>query len=167
MGFNVGQDPYFLLGLATGLAFSVPLGVRVPVSLRTIYDELVSDLGVPRPTSGDLTPWAERGVLLLNVRLTVKKGEANSHANIGWEELVGALLRAVAAQPRPVGFLGFGGDAKRMIHGAGPFVATHPCVCVPHPAARPPVTLRSSRPFSRFRDALREVGGELPDLRLS
>ena len=100
------------------------------------------------------------------VRLTVKKGEANSHANIGWEELVGALLRAVAAQPRPVGFLGFGGDAKRMIHGAGPFVATHPCVCVPHPAARPPVTLRSSRPFSRLRDALREVGGELPDLRL-
>lgn len=148
---------------------SVPPGVRVPVSLRTIYDELVPDLGVPRPTSGDLTPWAERGVLLLNVRLTVKAGEANSHAGIGWEELVGAFLRAVVAQPRPVGFLGFGGDAKRVLAANGSMdwsARRNPVVCVPHPTARPPITLRGSCPFSRLRDALREAGGELPDLRL-
>ena len=83
----LGQDPYHEPGQAMGLAFSVPQGERLPPSLRNIFTELHTDLGLPQPSGGDLTPWAERGVLLLNTVLTVGRGAANSHAAWGWPSL--------------------------------------------------------------------------------
>ena len=80
----LGQDPYHGEGQAMGLAFSVPRGVRVPPSLANIFKELAADLGIGRPSHGDLTAWAQQGVLLLNTSLSVEEGSASSHAAIGW-----------------------------------------------------------------------------------
>ena len=93
----LGQDPYHEPGQAMGLAFSVPQGERLPPSLRNIFTELHTDLGLPQPSGGDLTPWAERGVLLLNTVLTVGRGAANSHAAWGWQRFTDAVLAAMAA----------------------------------------------------------------------
>lgn len=164
----VGQDPYFNPGLATGLAFSVPDNTPIPPSLRVIYDELVDDLKVPRPTTGNLRPWAERGVLLLNASLTVRKGEVCSHAAYGWPLFVAALLRATKRLPQPVCYLAFGADARRVIETAIWYHRADSAriISVPRPAARPPVTLRGTRPFSRLAAALELCGGTMPDLRL-
>src|SRR5207249_315057 len=89
----IGQDPYFTAGDANGLAFSVNQGVKVPPSLRNLFAGLKADVGVPAPTSGDLTPWARQGVLLLNTVLTVREGVANSHKGHGWEAFTDSVLR--------------------------------------------------------------------------
>lgn len=104
----VGQDPYHGPGQAMGLSFSVPRGVDVPPSLRNMFTELEADLGVARPAHGDLTHWADQGVLLLNTSLTVRAREAGSHAGAGWERLTDAALRAVAEQREHVVFLLWG-----------------------------------------------------------
>lgn len=109
----LGQDPYHGPGQAHGLAFSVPDGVKVPPSLRNIYKELQRDVGMAPPVSGNLSDWAERGVLLLNTSLTVRDNEAGSHAGWGWEVLTDALIARVAATPSPKAFLLWGGHAKR------------------------------------------------------
>ena len=109
----LGQDPYHEPGQAMGLAFSVRPGVKLPPSLRNIYKELEADLGLPAPKSGDLTPWAEQGVLLLNTVLTVAAGRANSHKALGWQALTGELLAAVARLPQPIAFVLWGEPAKR------------------------------------------------------
>ena len=109
----LGQDPYHEPGQAMGLAFSVRPGVKLPPSLRNIYKELEADLGRPAPATGDLSPWAEQGVLLLNTVLTVAAGRANSHKSLGWQALTGELLSAVAALPQPIAFLLWGEPAKR------------------------------------------------------
>ena len=101
----LGQDPYHEPGQAMGLAFSVPQGERLPPSLRNIFTELHTALGLPQPSGGDLTPWAERGVLLLNTVLTVGRGAANSHAAWGWQCFTDAVLAAMAALPQPVAFV--------------------------------------------------------------
>lgn len=108
----LGQDPYHGPGQAHGLAFSVRKGQRVPPSLRNLFKELQRDLGQPVPTSGDLSAWARRGVLLLNTTLTVEDGQPASHARQGWEVLTRALLEAVAALPRRVVFLLWGAHAQ-------------------------------------------------------
>ena len=92
----LGQDPYHGAGQAMGLCFSVPVGVALPPSLRNVYDELERDVGVPRPTTGDLTPWAERGVLLLNAVLTVSPGKPASHAGKGWEQFTTRAIRELS-----------------------------------------------------------------------
>ena len=109
----LGQDPYHEPDQAMGLAFSVRQGVKLPPSLRNIYQELEADLGVPAPSSGDLSPWAEQGVLLLNTVLTVAAGRANSHKNLGWQRLTAAVIAAVARLPQPVAFVLWGGPAQR------------------------------------------------------
>jgi uracil-DNA glycosylase len=112
----VGQDPYHTLGMATGLAFSVPAGLpstKFPPSLKNIFRELSSDLHIPSPTSGDLTPWARRGVLLWNSCLTVETGRAGSHRDIGWEALTDEVLRAVDEYHHGVVFVLWGRDAQR------------------------------------------------------
>jgi uracil-DNA glycosylase len=109
----LGQDPYHGPGQAHGLAFSVRPGVPLPPSLVNIFKELRSDLGLPVPTSGSLVPWARQGVLLLNAVLTVREGEANSHAGHGWEEFTDAVIRAVSAKPEPVVFLLWGNYARK------------------------------------------------------
>src|SRR5690606_43830 len=92
----LGQDPYHGPGQAHGLSFSVREGVRLPPSLRNIYKELAADLGVPVATSGDLTRWADQGVLLLNAVLTVRAGEAGSRGGEGGEDFAGAAIRALS-----------------------------------------------------------------------
>ena len=109
----LGQDPYHEPDQAMGLAFSVRQGVKLPPSLRNIYQELKADLGVPAPSSGDLSPWAEQGVLLLNTVLTVAAGRADSHRSLGWQALTNEIIAAVSALPQPVAFLLWGAPAKR------------------------------------------------------
>lgn len=107
----LGQDPYHGPGQAHGLSFSVPPGVRVPPSLRNIFKELETDLGVPRPDNGCLTHWAEQGVLLLNSVLSVEEGNANSHKGRGWEGFTDAAIRALSEHRQGIVFLLWGAHA--------------------------------------------------------
>ncbi len=109
----LGQDPYHGPGQAHGLAFSVQAGVKPPPSLVNIYKELEADLGLPRPATGDLTRWAEQGVLLLNNTLTVEAGLAGSHAGRGWDAITDACVAAVAASDQPTVFILWGSHAKK------------------------------------------------------
>ena len=109
----LGQDPYHEEGQAQGLCFSVPRGVKIPPSLVNIYQELHDDLGLPIPGHGNLTHWAEQGVLLLNTVLTVRAHQAFSHRGIGWEQFTDAILAAVNAQDRPIVFLLWGSPAQK------------------------------------------------------
>ena len=108
----LGQDPYHGAGQAHGLAFSVPRGMRVPPSLRNIYAELQADLGVAPASHGDLSAWADEGVLLLNTALSVRHGEAASHADYGWHAITAAVLRHVSSRGRPIAFLLWGAHAQ-------------------------------------------------------
>lgn len=109
----LGQDPYHGAGQAHGLCFSVQAGVRLPPSLVNIYKEMESDLGIARARHGNLTHWAEQGVLLLNSVLTVEMGKAASHQGKGWEAFTDAVIRLVADQPRPVVFILWGSYAQK------------------------------------------------------
>jgi uracil-DNA glycosylase len=109
----IGQDPYHDFKQAHGLCFSVQDGVRVPPSLENIYKELNRDLGKPIPTSGNLTHWAEQGVLLLNATLTVEAHRAGSHQGKGWEELTDAAIQALNNQRENVVFMLWGSYAQR------------------------------------------------------
>lgn len=111
----LGQDPYHGPGQAEGLAFSVPPGVKLPPSLRNVYQELVRDLGGSPPASGSLLPWAHQGVLLLNTSLTVEQGAPASHAKLGWERLTDALIGACSAQASPKVFLLWGAHAQSKV----------------------------------------------------
>jgi uracil-DNA glycosylase len=112
----LGQDPYHGPGQAEGLAFSVPPGVRVPPSLRSIIKELLRD-GLGAPTSGHLASWAEQGVLLLNTTLTVEDANPAVHANFGWEALTHKIVKKVASDPGPKVFLLWGAHAQRASEG--------------------------------------------------
>ncbi len=109
----LGQDPYHEPGQAMGLSFSVAKGCPLPPSLRNIYKELESDLGIPPAPHGDLTAWAERGVLLLNTVLTVDRGNANSHADFGWQTFTDAVIAATNRLPQPMAFLLWGSQAQK------------------------------------------------------
>ena len=120
----LGQDPYHAPEQAMGLAFSVREGMKLPPSLRNIYRELEADLGVPAPSSGNLTAWAEQGVLLLNTVLTVAAGRANSHKNFGWQRFTDAVLAAVSRLPQPIAFVLWGAPAQKAFeHAAGTSIA--------------------------------------------
>ncbi len=109
----LGQDPYHGQGQAMGLCFSVPPGVRQPPSLQNIFKELASDLGLPAPTTGDLTPWAERGVLLLNAVLTVSPRRAGSHAGKGWERFTDRAVAELSSRREGIVFLLWGRYAQQ------------------------------------------------------
>jgi uracil-DNA glycosylase len=109
----IGQDPYHDVNQAHGLCFSVQDGVPAPPSLVNIYKELNRDLGKPIPTSGDLTHWAEQGVLLLNATLTVEAHRAGSHQGKGWEELTDAAIQALNNQRSNIVFMLWGSYAQR------------------------------------------------------
>ena len=109
----LGQDPYHEPGQAHGLSFSVPDGTPLPPSLRNIYKELSADLGVEPPQSGNLTRWAEQGVLLLNTGLTVYEGAAGSHRSFGWQHFTDAVIRAADTLPQSIVFILWGGDARK------------------------------------------------------
>ncbi|HLV14809.1 MAG TPA: uracil-DNA glycosylase [Xanthomarina sp.] len=109
----IGQDPYHGEGQANGLCFSVHDGIAHPPSLRNIFKELEQDLGTSYPESGDLSKWAKQGVFLLNATLTVRKGEAGSHQNQGWEQFTDAVIRVISEEKESVVFLLWGGFARK------------------------------------------------------
>lgn len=159
----LGQDPYHTPGVANGLAFSANAGCKVPPSLRNIFKELSADIGCPAPTSPDLTPWAEQGVLLLNTILTVRPGAAGSHAGWGWQSVTADLLRVCAELPQPVMFLLWGRHAQKA--GLRPPSETKQYLCSSHPsplgASKASATVPAflgSRPFSRTNAFLRASG---------
>ena len=128
----LGQDPYHEPGQAHGLAFSVRPGVEPPPSLKNIYKELNSDLGIPIPQTGDLTNWARQGVLLLNTSLTVRQGQANSHKGKGWEIFTDRVITLLNEREKPAVFILWGGNAKAKV----PLI-TNPQHCIltsPHPS---------------------------------
>lgn len=154
----VGQDPYPTPGHPAGLSFCVAPDVRpIPRSLDNIYRELQSDLGVPAPTSGDLTPWAERGVLLLNRVLTVRPGAAGSHRGKGWEDVTACAISALVARGGPLVAILWGRDARNL----APHLGATPVVESAHPS---PLSAHSgffgSRPFSRTNALLIQQGAE-------
>jgi len=157
----LGQDPYHGPGQAMGLSFSVPDGVAPPPSLRNIYKELAQDCGIAVPASGDLTKWAERGVLLLNNTLTVEAGQAGSHAGRGWDPITDACVAAVAEREAPSVFILWGSHAqKKASRIAGLNEPTRHCVIrSPHPS---PLSAHrgffGSKPFSRANTFLEEAG---------
>ena len=127
----LGQDPYHEPGQAQGLAFSVPANIRIPPSLENIFKEYHNDLGYPIPPTGDLTPWAKNGVLLLNSVLTVRGGAAASHKNIGWQFFTDRIIELLNEREKPMVFLlwgRFARDKKRLITNPAHFVleAAHP-----------------------------------------
>ena len=109
----LGQDPYHSAGQAMGLSFSVPQGVKPPPSLVNIFKELRTDIGMNIPSHGDLTKWAEQGVLLLNAALTVRAGEPNSHAKIGWHQFTDAVIQKISDAKQGIVFLLWGSFAHQ------------------------------------------------------
>ena len=128
----LGQDPYHGRGQAMGLCFSVPVGVTPPPSLRNIFAELGTDIGGPVPSTGDLTPWAERGVLLLNSVLTVAPGSPASHAGKGWETFTDRVIAELSARREGIVFLLWGRYAQQK--GAIGDPARHHVLTAAHPS---------------------------------
>lgn len=160
----VGQDPYPTPGHAVGLSFSVAPDVRpLPRSLANIYRELHDDLGVGPPSNGDLTPWADQGVLLLNRVLTVTPGAAGSHRGRGWEAVTECAITALARRGGPLAAVLWGRDAQ----GLKPMLGSVPWVESAHPS---PLSASrgffGSRPFSRVDGLLVRQGGQAVDWRL-
>lgn len=108
----IGQDPYHGPGQANGMCFSVNDGVPFPPSLRNIFKELTSDIGGPQPSSGNLTPWADQGVLLLNATLTVRRGQANAHQNCGWGNFTDRVIGELSKNHSGIVYLLWGGFAQ-------------------------------------------------------
>ena len=132
----LGQDPYHGPGQAHGLAFSVQDGVKVPPSLVNIFKELERDLGLPRAGHGNLTVWAQQGVLLLNTALSVADSQPASHQGKGWEEITDAVVAAVAAKAEPCVFMLWGRHARKKVAsvpGLGPG-SRHLILTAPHPS---------------------------------
>ncbi|HPX35116.1 MAG TPA: uracil-DNA glycosylase [Mycobacterium sp.] len=160
----VGQDPYPTPGHAVGLSFSVAPEVRpLPRSLSNIFTEYSADLGYPAPSNGDLSPWCERGVMLLNRVLTVRPGTPASHRGKGWEAVTECAIKALAARDQPLVAILWGRDAstlKPWLDGTATIESAHPS---PLSASR---GFFGSRPFSRANDLLKEMGAEPIDWRL-
>jgi uracil-DNA glycosylase len=161
----VGQDPYPTQGHPVGLSFSVAPDVRpVPRSLANIFQEYSDDLGLPTPSTGDLSPWCDRGVMLLNRVLTVQPGAPASHRGQGWEEVTEAAIDALAARGGPLVAILWGRDAQ----GLAPMLPGVPQIASAHPS---PLSASrgffGSRPFSRANASLVDQGGEPIDWQLS
>ena len=155
----VGQDPYPTPGHAVGLSFSVSPDTRpIPRSLQNIYRELVDDLGVARPANGDLSPWTQRGVMLLNRVLTVRAGEPGSHRGQGWEQVTDTAIRGLVQRgDQPLVAILWGRDAQSL----EPLLEDTPVIASAHPS---PMSADrgffGSKPFSRADDLLEDLGGE-------
>lgn len=153
----LGQDPYHGANQSHGLAFSVQAGVKIPPSLRNIYKELESDLGIQPANNGYLISWADQGVLLLNTVLTVREGEANSHRKKGWETFTDAIIRKLNEREKPIVFILWGKPAQQKI----PMIDTDRHVIIQSFHPSPLSASRGffgSRPFSKANEALIKFG---------
>ncbi|MGN8913925.1 uracil-DNA glycosylase [Anaerofustis butyriciformans] len=153
----IGQDPYHGIGQAHGLSFSVRKGVAPPPSLLNIFKELEDDLGIKRPSTGCLEPWAKQGVLLLNAVLTVRANHAASHRNLGWEEFTDKIISLLNEREKPLVFILWGNFAiskKKLITNPNHLILTSP-----HPS---PLSASrgffGSHPFSKANKFLMEHG---------
>lgn len=160
----VGQDPYPTPGHAVGLSFSVAPDVRpLPGSLENIFRELNADLGLPRPSNGDLTPWTEQGVLLLNRALTTAPRRPAAHRGKGWEEVTEQAIKALVARGKPLVSVLWGRDARNL----RPLLGDLPAIESAHPS---PMSADrgffGSRPFSRTNELLVRQGSQPIDWRL-
>jgi uracil-DNA glycosylase len=160
----VGQDPYPTPGHPVGLSFSVaPTVRRLPGSLVNIFTEYSADLGYPTPSTGDLSPWADRGVMLLNRVLTVQPGKPASHRGKGWEQVTEQAIRALAGRGGPLVAILWGNDARSL----APLLGGAPSIQSAHPS---PLSARSgffgSRPFSRADGMLQQQSGQPVDWKL-
>lgn len=162
----VGQDPYPTPGHAVGLSFSVAADVRpLPRSLVNIFTEYSTDLGYPTPGDGDLIPWAQRGVMLLNRVLTVRPGNPASHRGRGWEAVTECAIRALVARDEPLVAILWGRDAATV----KPMLATQKCAVIESAHPSPLSAHRGffgSRPFSRANELLTGMGAQALDWRL-
>jgi uracil-DNA glycosylase len=160
----VGQDPYPTPGHPVGLSFSVAPDVRrLPGSLINIFTEYIADLGYPRPSTGDLSPWSERGVMLLNRVLTVEPGKPGAHRGKGWEQVTEQAICALAARGGPLVAILWGNDARSL----APLLGATPTIQSAHPS--PMAADRGffgSRPFSRADQLLEQQGGQPVDWKL-
>ena len=150
----VGQDPYHGEGEAHGLSFSVQKGIKIPPSLTNIFKELKSDLNIDAPSCGDLTKWAEEGVLLLNAVLTVKKDRAASHKKIGWEKLTDYIIKLLNEKEEPVVFILWGNFAKEK----SVYITNkhHLIISSPHPSPfSASYGFFGSKPFSKTNEFLK------------
>jgi uracil-DNA glycosylase len=161
----IGQDPYHGPNQANGMCFSVAPGVKHPPSLRNMFKELQSDLGIDYPESGDLTPWAKQGVLLLNATLTVRHREAGSHQNKGWEEFTDAIIQRLNDHHQGIVFLLWGNFAKRKA--AQISSGKHHFLTAAHPS---PFSAHNGffgcKHFSKTNDILQQIGKSPIDWRL-
>jgi len=160
----VGQDPYPTPGHAVGLSFSVAPEVQPwPPSLDNIFREMHTDLGHPRPSNGDLTPWTGQGVLLLNRALTTAPRKPGAHRGKGWEEVTDQAIRALAARGKPLVCVLWGRDARNLL----PLLGDIPAIESSHPS---PMSADrgffGSRPFSRVNELLLKQGAQPVDWRL-
>jgi uracil-DNA glycosylase len=160
----VGQDPYPTPGNPVGLSFSVAPEVRrLPGSLINIFKEYTADLGYPRPSTGDLSPWSERGVMLLNRVLTVEPGKPGSHRGKGWEQVTEQAIRSLAARGGPLVAILWGNDARNL----APLLGGAPSIQSAHPS---PMSADrgffGSRPFTRADAQLARQGGQPIDWKL-
>lgn len=153
----LGQDPYHGEGLANGLSFSVNNNTPIPPSLKNIFKELNNDLGCYIPNNGDLTSWAMQGILLLNTVLTVEKGKANSHKNIGWENFTDCIISKLDKKDTPIVFILWGNNAiskKSLIKNSIHYIiqSVHPSPLSCHRG------FYNSKPFSKTNIFLNSIG---------
>ena len=160
----VGQDPYPTPGNPVGLSFSVAPGIRPPASLVNIFKEYSDDLGYPTPSNGDLTPWTQQGVLLLNKVLTVETKKSGSHRGKGWEKITERAIVALTERDAPLVAILWGADAKK----SGPLLGKFPRIEAVHPSPLSPTykNFFGTKPFSRANELLKEQGGTPVDWRL-
>ena len=155
----LGQDPYHEPGQAHGLAFSVQPGTRIPPSLRNIYKELAEDTGCPIASHGDLTAWAQQGVLLINTTLTVRSGQAASHQDRGWEQFTDRVIRELNDKTEPIVFILWGASSRKKVSLINQ--QRHVVIESAHPS---PLSARhgffGSRPFSQANAVFKENGRE-------
>ena len=153
----LGQDPYHEPNQAHGLCFSVKEGVKLPPSLVNIYKEIKSDLGITQPNSGNLTKWANEGILLLNTTLTVRRGQANSHKDCGWTWFTDEVIKLLSKRDEPIVFILWGGNArskKLLIDRSKHFIieSAHPSPLSAYNG------FFGSKPFSKTNKFLKEIG---------
>ena len=170
----LGQDPYHGDHQAMGLSFSVGKTVTPPPSLKNIFKELVSDIHCPMPTTGDLTPWAREGVLLLNTCLTVEAHKPASHKDLGWQEVTREIIKQTLLLPQPLVYICWGRfaekvikEAKQTLDAVGKTVSNKTYIASTHPspysANKPAAGLASfmgSKPFSRTNATLLHQGAQ-------
>ncbi len=160
----IGQDPYHDDGQAHGLCFSVKRGVPPPPSLKNMFKELETDVGIPRPDHGNLEAWARQGVLLLNSVLTVRAHAANSHKDRGWERFTDLVIDALDQRATPTVFALWGAYAQKK--GKRITAPHHVVVKAAHPSPLSAKLFLGSRPFSAIDAALHEAGHPPMDWRL-